>query len=74
MIYDKSSTTIDQQIARLLDRGMIISDIQAAKKHLSHISYYRLIGYWWSMYEDKETHIFKKRSRFEDVLALPYNR
>jgi abortive infection bacteriophage resistance protein len=72
MIYDKPATTIDQQIKQLLERGMIIGNIPLAKKYLSHISYYRLIGYWYPMYADKETHQFKPNSTFRDAIAL-YN-
>ena len=51
---------------------MEITNVSLAKKYLSHISYYRLAGYWWPMYADKKTHQFKPNSRFEDVVAL-YN-
>lgn len=51
---------------------MEISNISLAKKYLSHISYYRLVGYWYPMYSDKENHTFKVNSRFEDAVAL-YN-
>lgn len=72
MIYEKSPTTIDQQIRQLQERGMEISSIPLARKYLSHISYYRLVGYWYPMYSDKENHTFKPNSRFEDAVAL-YN-
>lgn len=70
MIYDKIPISIDDQINRLKGRGLIISDTDAAKHALSHISYYRLVGYWYPMYEDKVAHTFKTNSKFEDVLAL----
>lgn len=72
MIYEKPPLSIEDQIERLQERGMIIANILLAKKYLSHISYYRLASYWWPMYADKETHQFKPNSRFEDVIAL-YN-
>jgi len=72
MIYNKPPTTIEEQILKLKDRGMIINNEPLAKKYLSHISYYRLVGYWWPMYADKETHQFKENSRFEDAISL-YN-
>jgi abortive infection bacteriophage resistance protein len=70
MIYSKPVTTLDEQINQLRHRGMIISDESFAKDVLSNISYYRLAGYWWPMQSDKETHIFKQNSRFEDAVAL----
>lgn len=72
MIYDKPPITIDDQIAKLQRRGLEFDNIELAKKYFSHISYYRLAGYWWPMYADKETHIFKPNSQFNDVIAL-YN-
>ncbi|TCK99591.1 abortive infection bacteriophage resistance protein [Roseivirga ehrenbergii] len=72
MIYDKSPITIEEQISKLQNRGMIFNDVSLAHRALSHISYYRMVGYWWPMYEDKENHIFKPNTVFEDVVAL-YN-
>ncbi|AGA80621.1 MULTISPECIES: Abi family protein [Echinicola] len=72
MLYEKKPTSIDEQIALLLERGMIIKNIPLAKKYLSHVSYYRLVGYWYPMFADKETHEFKENSRFEDAISL-YN-
>lgn len=72
MIYNKTATTIEDQIAKLRERGLQIIDIGQARHFLSNISYYRLEGYWWPMQADKTTHLFKPNSRFEDVIAL-YN-
>jgi abortive infection bacteriophage resistance protein len=72
MEYNKEAYTIDQHIAQLQDRGLVISDVETAKHYLSHVSYYRLAGYWWPMQIDKEKHFFKENSKFEDVIHL-YN-
>ena len=48
---------------------MIIEDEEFARLHLSHVSYYRLKGYWWDMQKDKNRHIFMEESRFEDVIS-----
>ncbi len=72
-MYNKQSLKIDEQIAQLIDRNLSISDPDLAFRPLSHISYYRLAGYWWPMQsEPKENHIFKTGSKFEDVIYL-YN-
>jgi abortive infection bacteriophage resistance protein len=63
MKYDKAAYTIPEQIAQLKERGLHISNDLLATKYLSHVSYYRLAGYWWSMQADKETHQFKPRSK-----------
>ncbi|WP_437921513.1 Abi family protein [Sphingobacterium sp. LRF_L2] len=71
-MYNKEAFTIQQQIDRLKDRGLSISDSDDVSHYLSHISYYRLAGYWWPMQQDKINHIFKSGSKFNDVVAL-YN-
>lgn len=71
-MYNKKAFTIDQQIAQLKARGLEIKDEDRIEHFLSHISYYRLAGYWWPMQSDKEQHIFKPNSKFSDVINL-YN-
>jgi len=46
ILYDKPAITIADQIQKLEDRGMIISDHTDAELKLKTISYYRLSGYW----------------------------
>ena len=72
MNYEKKVFTINEHIELLKSRGLIIEDEVLAKKYLSHISYYRLAGYWWSMQSDKVSHIFKPNSLFSNVIDL-YN-
>lgn len=71
-MYNKKVYTIDDHIKLLKKRGLIIKNEKRARKYLSNISYYRLAGYWWTMQEDKEKHIFKDGSTFSNVIAL-YN-
>ncbi len=44
-------------------------DVEFARRHLNHISYYRLKGYWWDMQTDKVKHIFCKNANFKDVIT-----
>jgi abortive infection bacteriophage resistance protein len=71
-MFTKPAFTIEEQIAQLEARGLIIKPEDNAVHYLSHISYYRLGEYWYSMQHDKEEHLFKENSRFGDVIAL-YN-
>lgn len=71
-MYAKQALTIADQITQLKERGLIIPDQDEAMHILSHISYYRLAGYWWPKQSDKEKHVFKEGSKFTDVIAL-YN-
>ncbi len=60
--------TVAQQIELLEHRGMRFSDKEVAKKHLEHISYYRLKGYWWDMQTDPHSHIFAQDASFDEVI------
>lgn len=71
-MFEKEAKTVQQQIELLVSRGLSIKESDNAVHYLSHISYYRLAGYWWPMQADKVEHKFKENSRFEDVIAL-YN-
>lgn len=44
--YTKPPLTIDDQINLLTSRGMTIPDPARTSRYLSHISYFRLRGYW----------------------------
>lgn len=72
-MYTKNALTIDQQIDQLKQRGLTIDE--DAFHFLSHISYYRLAGYWWPMQKgpkEDQDHTFKENSKLSDVIAL-YN-
>jgi abortive infection bacteriophage resistance protein len=70
MIYNKPAIEINEQISKLRNRGLIIEDESEAEYYLSNINYYKLAGYWWSMQSDKESHTFKKGSKFKDVINI----
>jgi len=48
MKYKKPPLGIEDQIQLLSKRGMEIPDSQRTARYLSHISYFRLRGYWIS--------------------------
>lgn len=71
-MFNKIPLTIPEQIERLCERGLIIKETDQAEAILSNVSYYRLGEYWYTMQYDKEAHLFKANSKFEDVVKL-YN-
>lgn len=71
-MFEKKAFTLTQQVEQLQHRGLEIKHPRIAEKYLINISYYRLGEYWYVMQSDKENHIFKPNSTFEDVIAL-YN-
>lgn len=72
--YDKPALTIDQQIALLIARGMVVADPQRAQRVLSNVSYYRLSGYWYPLRKvdsaGQRTDDFRPGSSFEQAVDL----
>lgn len=66
--YSKPSLSVDDQIALLTQRGLIIKNPDFAKHTLSNISYYRLSSYFYNFWEDKTNHNFYKNITFEEVV------
>lgn len=70
----KRATTVEEQICKLQERGMIISDPEHVKKVLQSVGYYRM-GFYWYPFEipepkKKRTHKFRKDTTWEKVEAL----
>lgn len=63
----KPFKTIEEQIAILEDRGLIIEDEEAAKKSLSNLNYYRLSAYTLTL--RKNDH-FYDNVHFSDVMQI----
>ena len=68
--FSKEIISVDKQIERLIERGLIITDIDEAKRYLKNISYFRLQGFWWEFQSDKEEHLFQSETTFNDVIQL----
>mgnify|MGYP002347289164 CR=1 FL=1 len=71
----KKATTIDEQIAKFKERGMIINDCDEARMFLTHTCYYRLGSYSFP-FEKKypvklnRNHKYKEGTLFNDVVEL----
>lgn len=65
------ATTIEEQIEKLRNRGMIIPDDKKAKEHLLDIGYYRL-GFYWHHFEIDKAHNFNPDTNLDDVIELYY--
>ncbi len=73
----RKATTLDEQIALLRSRGMIITNEDKAQEVLFDIGYYRLGFYWFpfeTSYPNKHhrTHKFKDGSDFDNAVRLYY--
>ena len=73
----KQATNIAEQIKRLRDRNVIISDEEKAKENLLDIGYYRL-GFYFFPFEltypelRHRDHMMKAGTKFTDAVALYY--
>ena len=63
----KQFSTIDEQLDILKNRGLIIDDIEVARRVLSFISYYRLSAYTLTLRRDDR---FYDNVHFSDVLQI----
>lgn len=69
-LYNKPHISYEDQVEKLISRGMAVADRAAAIHILQHVNYYRLGVYWHSFEQDHVAHTFKAGTRFEDVVAL----
>lgn len=68
------ATTVEEQIQKLSDRGMVFEEnggIEKAKEILLDVGYYRL-GFYWNPFEIDKDHNFAQGTKFTDVVKLYY--
>lgn len=71
----KAFKSYEEQIGLLASRGMIVGDRDVAIRHLQHVNYYRLSGYWYSFRRQVGQHReddFYPGTTLQDVVKL-YN-
>jgi abortive infection bacteriophage resistance protein len=68
--FDKPHLDISKQVQLLLDRGLLISNIDIARHCLGHLNYDRLSRYWIPFLENIDTKKFREGTQFEDILNL----
>lgn len=68
--YSKQIQTFANQVGILKQRGMVIADENDAEEWLRKVSYYRMSGYWYPLLADRQNHIFKSGSTFEQARML----
>lgn len=69
-VFAKPSLSIDDQVERLIDRGLE-ADPERLRAVLARISYYRLSGYLWWWYEDDAVgERFRPGTTLDSVLDL----
>lgn len=68
--YSKPVLDYSQQIKLLKSRGLIVQNEKKASHLLENISYYRLSGYWYPLYDKRLTDTFKSNATFETAFKL----
>lgn len=68
--YDKPFLTMEEQLERLLERGMTVSDNEAGIRKLQAIGYYRLSGYWYPFRLKPEVKDAPRPSAFQPGTTL----
>lgn len=71
--YHKQPLTLDQQVQKLKERGLVFSDESKAKAYLFNISYYRLRAYTYPFQDNSEgsDHCFlQSNPLFKDFIDL----
>jgi abortive infection bacteriophage resistance protein len=66
--YSKPFLSVEEQILKLKDRGMLFHNENIVKHQLENINYYRLSGYFLIYEQNHKTHKFKANTYFEDIL------
>lgn len=71
--YDKVATTVEEQMSRLLERGMTCEDHDRMRAFLKTVGYYRLSAYWLPLERppvDGQTRskVFRTGVTFEQVI------
>ncbi len=70
-IYSKPPLSYDNQLDKLIGRGLIVADREKAIHLLTTLSYYRLSGYLYPMLQEpKSEHLFKEGSTFENAFRI----
>lgn len=71
MKYKKAAVSLPDQVSKLKERGLQISDDRYAERFLSNISYYRLRAYTFPYQDnDNPNHLFIGKVSFKDIIEL----
>ena len=75
MRYNKTATSIDEQLNLLKQRGMKCGDAQLIKRWLKTVGYYRLSAYWFQYEKHPDagqtrSKIFHEGTKFEKIVDI----
>ena len=64
--YQKGWLSYADQVQRLQQRGLVVSDLRKAEQFLSHLNYYRFNGYCLAF--ESQRHTFVAGTTFEQIV------
>ena len=67
---EKPFLTYDQQLQKLIDKGLSIHDYDSAKEALKRISYYSLISGYKTLFKDTSSGMYRRNASFDEITAL----
>jgi len=70
MKYSKKALTIEEHIALLRKRGLVIEDTDRAQRYLESVSYYRLSGYMFHLQDKGSGTTFYPDTTFDAIINL----
>lgn len=70
LVYAKPPLSLDDLVARLVDRGLDVPDPDKARRYLQHIGYYRLSPYTIPFQRGRPDHRLRQGTTFDDMLDL----
>jgi abortive infection bacteriophage resistance protein len=68
MEFNKPPKTFQEQLELLIERGLIVNNIERALHYLSHLNYYRLEAFLLPFEVSRNPHQFAKDTHFEQIL------
>ena len=72
--FNKPALSFSAQIAKLAERGLVITDQRVVEQFLRKVSYFRLSGYTRPFYQPTDAvggnHRFKDGTTFDDIVSL----
>lgn len=65
--FNKPWLSVEQQVSKLISRGLDVADVKQAASFLRHVNYYRFSGYGLAF--ESERHVFLPGTTFDDIRA-----
>jgi len=69
-VYSKPALTHDELVARAVERGLVVADVDRARRYLRHVGYYRFSPYLIPFRRERSDEELRAGTTFDEVLDL----